>query len=146
MREVREPIPRVYCCVVIYSVAESRRTRGQSEAAGAQTHLQRHRQTTQLTVQHLTPPLQPSLGLQAHKPAGGAINGEAYSLDNTVAVESQAKIECYTSGCHVSVFLLFSTRFNHSVLFLFSLLGVCWHPFCYRTVSPAQQSSPTSAV
>ena len=30
--------------------------------------------------------------------------------------------------------------------FYFSLPGVYWHPFCYRTVSPAQQSSFTSAA
>ena len=49
-------------------------------------------------------------------------------------------------------------RFGHSVVFYqvrtriplclyFSLLGVyCCHPFCYRTVSHAQQSSLTSAT
>ena len=47
-------------------------------------------------------------------------------------------------------------RFGHSVvfyqvlvfrlIFVFSVLGVYWHPFCYRTVSPAQQSSLTSAA
>ena len=77
MRGVREPIPRFFCCVVIDFVAESKRTQEQSEAAGAQTHSQRYSLTAQLTAQHLTPPQQPSLRLQAHKPAGGAITGEA---------------------------------------------------------------------
>ena len=77
MTEVREPIPRVYCCVVIYSVAESRRTREQSEAAGTETHSQRHSLTAQMTAQHPTPPQQPSFRLQAHKPTGGPITGEA---------------------------------------------------------------------
>ena len=69
--------PTIILPFVIYSVAESRRSQEQSEADGAQTHSQRHGLTAQLTAQHLTPPQQPSFRLQAHKPAGGAITGEA---------------------------------------------------------------------
>ena len=51
MRQVQKTIPRVYCCIVIHSVAESRRSQQQSEEDGAQTRSQRH----SLTAQHLSP-------------------------------------------------------------------------------------------
>ena len=146
MREVREPIPRVYCCVVIYSVAESRRTRGQSEAAGAHTHSQRHSLTAQLTAQHLTPPLQHCFRLQAHKPAGGA------SLEkpspSTIRLRSKVKprLNAIRAGATFRSFCCFLPSTRISFFFFFSVLGVYWHPFCYRAVSPAQQSSLTSAA
>ena len=90
-----------------------------SEAACCQIHSQ----SCNLTVQHLTPVQQPSFRLQAHKPAGGAITGEAYSLNDMVAVESQIKMECSERVL----------RFGHSVVsfpFLFlSFLSVIGHPF-----------------
>ena len=89
-----------------------------SEAACCQIHSQ----SCNLTVQHLTPVHQPSFRLQAHKPAGGAITGEAYSLNDMVAVESQIKMECSERVL----------RFGHSVgfyqahVFRFIFSFPCW--------------------
>ena len=111
MRQVREPTLRVYCYVIIYLFDESRKKQKQSEAAGAQTRSQRHK----LTGQVVTPLWQPSFRLQAHKPDGGAITGEALPLNDTVAVERQAKNECYTRAGAIR------RRFGHSIVFLLVL-------------------------
>ena len=72
-----DPTNILLCCNILLQYEAKQKQRGtnqtQSEAAGAQIHSQRH----SLTAQHLTPLQQPSFRLQAHKPAGGAITGEA---------------------------------------------------------------------
>ena len=142
MRGVREPIPRFFCCVVIDFVAESKRTQEQSEAAGAQTHSQRHSLTAQLTAQHLTPPQQPRFRLQAHKPA---VDKRSPS---TTRLRSKAKprLNAIRGGATFRSFCCFLPGTRIPFYFYFSLLGVYWNLFCHRTVSPAQQSSLTSAA
>ena len=146
MTEVREPIPRVYCCVVIYSVAESRRTQEQSEAAGAKTHSQRHSLTAQLTSQRLTPrsslasacrptslPAEPSL--EKHIPSTTRLRSKAKPRLNAIRAGATFRpFCCVLPGTRVPFYSFFF------------LLGVYWHPFCYRRVSPAQQSSRRSAT
>ena len=139
MRQVQEPIPRAYCCVVIHSVAESRRSQQQSEEDGAQTRSQRH----SLTAQHLSPRGSPASACRPTSlPAEPSLETPSPS---TTRLRSKAKrrLNAIRAGAlYVSVILLFSIPF----FFCFSLLSVYWHPFCYRTVSLPHQSSLTRAA
>ena len=136
MREVQKPITRVYRCVVIYSVAESRRTQGKSEATVTQTHSQRHSLTAQLTAQHLTPrsslasacrptslPAEPSLD----KPSSSTTRLRSKDKPRLNAIRAGATFRpfcCFLSGTRIPFY------------FYFSVLGVYWPPFLLQNCEP----------
>ena len=131
---------------MIYSVAESRRTQAQSEAAGAQIHAQRHSLTAQLTAQHQIPPQQPSFRLQAHKlPAESSLEKPGSSTTRSRSKDKR-RLNAIRTGATFRSFCCFVPGTRIPVYFYFSVLGVYGHPICYRTVNPAQQSSLTSAA